>query len=619
MKKTLALLLYLSISITYAQEVFLDEIKKNISLQDDFHTCFHENENIKNVDTFKKQLNKLTKEKRNDATLVINELAPMISSHFLRAIIYWEIINPDKKLLQRTISSIMFYKALTIRDGLQDPNSSKEYKLFLKNEIKRIYQRGDITEGNIISMLTKDINEKSRMMVNLNTIEEKISAIKETEAITFKISHDEYRPYLLESAGLISGNKIKIFHKNDLSKETLKKGISLKKDPILHKVKEMINQSRESILIDSLLLGENLGEEIINLIIKKTEEIVKENKNFKVLLLSPRKNHYRINSTLNNFKNKIVKHNLQNSIYIIHPPKSFERSVKAIMIDANTNSPQAYLGSKDFITSNGGYNYDYNIWIKGPGAAVIQRMVYESVEEFLQKIPEFKELKKVYNVTKKSYSASGSESIRIAQISKQSHTKSIRDFMIDMIKNSNDHIYMEQRFLIDSHVTNALIKRKLERPKLDIRIILDHNEDLGMNGLPNSIFIKEMKIYGINIRARKTHSITMAGKKIFQINNRKITSVDGKVLILGSADMNQQSLDGNTQMMSIQIFSEQEINRFEKDFLTSWRDREKTVNLDIENFTAIINENNFSKEVSSLINLVSKAFIKMKNEIIRKF
>ena len=193
-----------------------------------------------------------------------------------------------------------------------------------------------------------------------------------------------------------------------------------------------------------------------------------------------------------------------------------------------------------------------------------------------------------------------------------------------MIIRSKESIYMDQKFLYDSYVSDALIKKKLEIPSIDIKILLDSNENFSMNGLPNTIFIRELKMYGINIRVRKTHNIKVKTSEnsfylLRQVNNRKILSVDSKILHLGSANLSPKSLEGTQRDLSVQIFDKSLISHFNKDFLVSWSDKKQSLTLDIENFEAKLEGDTLSKEFSSLINSISKAFLKVKNDLEASF
>ena len=141
-----------------------------------------------------------------------------------------------------------------------------------------------------------------------------------------------------------------------------------------------------------------------------------------------------------------------------------------------------------------------------------------------------------FKVTLKSVKPAGKDPVRISEANVDGRIKDTRNMLIDMILNAKFRIYMEQLFIYDKYVNDALIKRLIqnrdERVKLDVRILADHNGNFGMNGLPNTLFMKELKKYGVKIRARRTQTIPVTYPngtegKYHQENHRKIMSVDG--------------------------------------------------------------------------------------------
>jgi phosphatidylserine/phosphatidylglycerophosphate/cardiolipin synthase-like enzyme len=626
----------------------IGEIILSDELYNKYHDSIFSNSEVNDTERFRKRVLSLVGKKKEQSHEMINSLSNIVSSQFLRPLVYWKVIEPNDENFKNTLNFIMVYKAMTLRDGLQSPHSTKDYKVFLLKRIHEIYHRKDIDQVRFLSVLNSDFKEKSNFINNLKSLSSMIEAIKETDAITFKVSHPQYRPYTVSPAGYIPGNEVKLISKNNTSKEIIdwfnetittteikmpltprdKGHKSFLRDPIFIKLREMISEAKETILIDTSLLGGSIGETLTDYLIESAKKRIKENPKFTVVILHPSKVEVKFStevmSTIHKLDKKVIELNLSKNIFVLKSDRgNIKNATKTIVIDGNTKYPQSYIGSKDYTDNFGGYNYDNNIWVKGPGAALIQTSLHKDLHSILVDHPDKNRILEQLRVKREQFPYAGIQSIRIAETSKNGKVRNIRDFMVEMIMNAKKSIYMEQRYLIDPYVSDTLVKKKLENPKLDIRILLDHNEDLGMNGLPNSIFMQELKLYGINLRARKTHNkkfnTSLSKINAFQVNNRKVISIDGNVLFVGSADINYNDLDGNSRELSIQTFAKQEIKKFDKDFLISWRDTEKTINLDIENFTAKIEDNSFTKEVSSLINSISKAFIKVKNEISESF
>jgi len=313
---------------------------------------------------------------------------------------------------------------------------------------------------------------------------------------------------------------------------------------------------------------------------------------------------------------------------------------KVIVVDANTDNAQAYFGSKNWTDHSGGYYYDNAIYVKGPAASLVQACYYDDVEAALttdkaerawfffkeqgfgndhylsvrEDILSWMKLKRV------NVKGVGSETVRLTEANVDGRIKDTRNMLIDMISRAESHIYMEQLFIYDKYVMDALIKRKLQKPNLDVRILADHNGNFGMNGLPNTIFMRELMDNGIQIRARRTQDIHVVypdGSKgeYHQENHRKITSVDGKVLLGGSSNLNPDTLQGSFREFGAQIFAESEIANFETQFLKDWSDESQTMDLDIQNLKLKVGGRELSTKLSRLVNDIAAQLIRVKDEL----
>jgi phosphatidylserine/phosphatidylglycerophosphate/cardiolipin synthase-like enzyme len=189
-----------------------------------------------------------------------------------------------------------------------------------------------------------------------------------------------------------------------------------------------------------------------------------------------------------------------------------------------------------------------------------------------------------------------------------------------MIVNAKESIYMEQLFLYDRFIVDALIKAKIKKPKLDVLILLDNNDSYGMNGLPNTLFIQELKKYGIQLRTRKTFKIKSNSPAarwgfLYQENHRKMTSVDGKILLGGSSNLNPDSLQGSFREFGAQIYSPRLTSTFNRKFLKAWKNPKVTQILDIKNFKAKIGGRTISSATSNLINKMGALLLRSKKSL----
>lgn len=454
--------------------------------------------------------------------------------------------------------------------------------------------------------------------------------------------------------------------------------VTFQTDPIFIKIRDMITEAKESIFIDIFLFGGTLGATIAEYLLDQTIEKLKTNPNFKVLLLHDYATNYNMKDEMmpvfHYIKDRIERDNrFHGSAFLLqaniqrHPPgipfgvtslipktpevfkrmeqKStyFESKIdhsKVIVIDANTDSPSAYFGSKNWSDHSGGYYYDDAIYVKGPAAAAVQYSYYRDLEAALTTdekelawfyykedgfdnkhyLAQRDDILDFFKIKKDTYPLIGDQVVRIAEADVDGTIKNVRNILIDMIMNAEKNIYMEQLFIYDKYIVDALIKRKIQVPNLKIKILADHNGNFEMNGLPNTIFLKEMSKYGIEIRARKTLGIKAQfpngdTKMYHQENHRKITSVDGKVLLGGSSNLNPDTLQGSFREFGAQIFDKDQISKFEKSFVQAWEDKDQTSHLDIENFQAKIGNNLLSVELSALLNNFAAQLLRSKDHL----
>lgn len=454
--------------------------------------------------------------------------------------------------------------------------------------------------------------------------------------------------------------------------------IIFQEDPIYIKVRDMIDSAEHTVFIDIFLFGGTLGATLSEYLLDQTKEKLKKNPNFKVVLLHDYATNYNMADEMMPIFEYIKKRittekELKNHVSLLqaniqrHPPgipfgitklipktaeaiKYFESGStyfeskidhsKVIVVDGNTENAQAYFGSKNWTDHSGGYYYDDAIYVTGAAAGLVQASYYRDLEAALTEDPKellgfyYKEqgfdnraylakkdqILKDMSITKEKYEVKGDSVIRLAEADVDGTIKNVRNILVDMISKAQKNIFMEQLFLYDSYVIDALIKAKRQNPLLDIKLVIDHNGNFGMNGLPNTLFVKRLADAGIEVRARKTYGITAnfpdgTTKEYHQENHRKITSIDGITVLGGSSNINPDTLQGSFREFGAQIFDKGEVLSFEKRFKRDWNDSEKMELFDIENFEANVQGVAFRKRSSAIINGVGSMVYKSKDGI----
>lgn len=455
-----------------------------------------------------------------------------------------------------------------------------------------------------------------------------------------------------------------------------------REDPIFAQIRDLIIEAQDSIFIDIFLFGGTIGATLSEFLLEQTLEKVKVNPNFKVLILHDFATHYNMIDEMmpvfRYLKNQREKSPvLKKHLYLLqaniqrhpsgipfgltnHVPKDketfevleqhhtyYESKIdhsKVIVIDGNSKRPKAYFGSKNWTDHSGGYYYDDAFLVEGPAAALVQNSFYRDIDAALttdkeeQKwfyfkeegfsntayLPKREQILKEFKINVDEVPMAGSQTLRLAEADVDGTIKNTRNMLVDMIMRAKKTIHMEQLFLYDKYIVDALIKKKIEHPEIEVRILLDHNGNFGMNGLPNTIFIGEMKKYGIEVRARKTYGLTAKfpngeTQEYHQENHRKITCVDGRVLLGGSSNINPDTLQGSFREFGAQLYSRSQGLMFDQRFLKAWNDPEEVEILDIENFQAKIGGKTLSEKTSDLINDIAAQLLRSKDLIEKRY
>lgn len=411
------------------------------------------------------------------------------------------------------------------------------------------------------------------------------------------------------------------------------------KDPIFAKIRDMIISAKESVFINIFLFGGTMGGTLSKFLLDQTIEKRKSNPNFKVLLMHDFATNYNMKDEMmpvfHYIKNRIENEAaLRGSFYLLqaniqrHPPgipfgvtnlvprnektfKGIERMntyyeskidhSKVIVVDPESDSPQAYFGSKNWSDHSGGYYYDDALYVKGPAAAMVQAAYYDDVDAALTLDREerkwfffkeqgfsneayLKDREKIlswFKLKRTVYPAVGDQVVRLAEANVDARIKDTRNLLVDMISKARSHIYMEHLFIYDPYINDALMKRKAQVPLLKVRILADHNGNFKLGGLPNTLFLDQLQEHGIEVKARRTLGVEARfpnGKTqmYHQENHRKITSVDGKVLLVGSSNLNPDTLQGSFREFGAQIFDRRNIAKFESKFMKDWNDNRET-------------------------------------------
>ena len=288
---------------------------------------------------------------------------------------------------------------------------------------------------------------------------------------------------------------------------------------------------------------------------------------------------------------------------------------KLMVVDAKSLRPRAIVSSKNWSDRTGAYFYDDAVVVEGAAAAVLQDDFYHDMRLSLKHVmaQQFKAgaiagqesyIDRLYNGTQRDATLDEKISailqdfdllvrdakfvpqqkkrlswlalknagtlIRTGFNSVDSSTTNIIDQNIQAILHAKKNIYINEQFCFDIKIVTALLNVKSKRPQLDIKIILEHALETEPDGIPNIFYLDLLINRGIEVRWKKTQWIG----NIPQKNHSKTLSVDGKFVIVGSANKDGMTMFGSFRDQQLDIFDVNTTATHDEVFLRWWHNVE---------------------------------------------
>ena len=285
---------------------------------------------------------------------------------------------------------------------------------------------------------------------------------------------------------------------------------------------------------------------------------------------------------------------------------------KVFVIDGNTASPVAFVGSKNLTDASGATVFDEVVRVEGPAAAAVQddyywdmhyALKYELGEAALKNLAQkgwssaqFKagasldemasnvikpfdlldrDVKGVARISKVSVTAAGDVVMRTGQNNVNSTRTNCVDQVIQMILHAKKNIYIKDQYLFDRNVILALLKAKKAIPNLDIRILLEPMNRANPKGFPNLLYLDILKKAGIQVRF-KNIMLGATGVAIESQYHMKTISADGQSVISGSANKDQTTMYGSFREEQVDVWDADATKVHDDVLLRHWNDNEST-------------------------------------------
>lgn len=681
MKSLILLLSALAMTSTAAAQAPQVSLKERLAAMDYYknnHDMMFSAEACRRVETLLEELKKLPASEQKNARAFVKAHEAQVPEKVLLPLVYWKFVKKSSVNESKVLQFWLQIRLQALRDYADHPLKSNKQAQAQARELMTQWSR--TTQLTVSSReLTENLQARFPEMDDYS-----LSAGGYVPGnVVELVSHNEISPERIQwfnDRVIFAGGKL------DFSQPYMKmplnnadEGHPSFKDPMFAKIRDMILSAKETVFIDIFLFGGTMGGTLSKFLLDQTIEKKKANPNFKVLLLHDYATNYNMKDEMMPIF-EYIKHRieteaaLKGSVYLMqaniqrHPPgipfgitnlvpkteetfKALEKRntyyeskidhSKVIVVDPESDAPQAYFGSKNWSDHSGGYYYDNALYVKGPAAAMVHAAYYDDIAAALTTDPNerkwfffkeqgfsneayLKDREKIlswFKLKRTSFPAVGNQPVRLAEANVDGKIKDTRNMLVDMISKAESHIYMEHLFIYDKYINDALMKRKAQVPSLKIRILADHNGNFNLGGLPNTLYLDQLLRHGVEVRARRTLGIEAKfpnGKtqSYHQENHRKITSVDGKVMLVGSSNLNPDTLQGSFREFGAQLFDRQVIAGFEKEFQDAWSDDELVGPFyEGDRLQLHIMGRTLSPELSRVINDLGSTVLRAKDDI----
>lgn len=681
MKNLILLLSALAVTSTATAQVPQVSLKERLAAMDYYKSNYNmmfSAEACRRAETLLTEIKKLPAGEQKNARAFVKSYEASVPEKILLPLVYWKFIKKSPVNESKVLQFWLQTRLQALRDYADHPLKSNKQAQAQARELMNQWSRA--TQLTVSSReLTENLQVRFPEMDDYSLSAGGYIAGNVVELV----SHNEVSPERIQwfnDRVIFAGGKL------DFSQPYMKMPLSNTdeghpsfKDPMFAKIRDMILSAKETVFIDIFLFGGTMGGTLSKFLLDQTVEKKKANPNFKVLLLHDYATNYNMKDEMMPIF-EYIKHRieteaaLKGSVYLMqaniqrHPPgipfgitnlvpkteetfKALEKRntyyeskidhSKVIVVDPESDAPQAYFGSKNWSDHSGGYYYDNALYVKGPAAAMVHAAYYDDIDAALTTDPNerkwfffkeqgfsneayLKDREKIlswFKLKRTSFPAVGTQPIRLAEANVDGKIKDTRNMLVDMISKAESHIYMEHLFIYDKYINDALMKRKAQVPSLKIRILADHNGNFNLGGLPNTLYLDQLLRHGVEVRARRTLGIEAKfpnGKtqSYHQENHRKITSVDGKVMLVGSSNLNPDTLQGSFREFGAQLFDRQVIAGFEKEFQEAWNDDELVGPFyEGDRLQLHIMGRTLSPELSRVINDLGSTVLRAKDDI----
>lgn len=278
---------------------------------------------------------------------------------------------------------------------------------------------------------------------------------------------------------------------------------------------------------------------------------------------------------------------------------------KVMVVDAKGPNPLAFVGSKNWIDASGSICHDDVAMVTGPAALVIQddyyfdmfyalrfeinettidrwasqgwsNNLYQPSQVLNQKIINILKPFDLLNRNEKAVAnpiqkimtpIKGNTTLRTGMNNVDSTVMSALDQNIQAILFAKKRIFINDQYVFDRNIINALLIAKRKNPTLEIKLIMEPVVDSPIPGMPNLLYADLLAKEGIQIKLKNK---TTGDLEIRQDFHMKTLSVDGQYVIVGSANKDFNTMYGAFREEQLDIFDPKATTVHDQLFIERW-------------------------------------------------
>ena len=441
------------------------------------------------------------------------------------------------------------------------------------------------------------------------------------ERENFSESNDDIMNYLTTS------NRVSPQIASDVLTHSKKHLIDPEGNPILERpiakaIREVIQGAKRTLFLDAFLLGGTWGMDIAFHLF----EAAKQGK--KVLIVRDTANSFGLDAIIDPVWNELLKWNdvspnfaaLQSDIFSSKPsglpfgleaitrfipskklplsPLGKSDHSKVLIADGLSSNPTVFLGSKNLIDIDGGFNFDESVVVKGPLAAIIQHAytpditlaldmalstevtgktypvqpsvriknngpAHQFVKNWLQSHKEMAEYENGQVVDTES---TWNSRARMAENNGNDSIRSLEHNILSLIKSAKKSIYLYGYLAYNPSLAHAISSVVVENPNIEIKILLDSGAPTSKLNLALGNFLMNSEAakagiwkdsQALPLKWRKTQKnlslpvTTQEPISISQQQHTKTLIVDERLVLLGSGNFDMATASGAFREMSV--------------------------------------------------------------------